>query len=65
MDWLPVILAVLPALLTFGLGLFANKPGYKKGKAVLGTISKALEDDAIDSSEIEEFMDHFKKEPDA
>jgi len=62
MDWLPIVLAVLPAVLTFAFGLFSNKPGYKKAKAVLATINKALEDDAIDSSEIEEFMDHFKKE---
>ena len=61
MDWTPVLLAVLPAVLTFAMGLFSNKPGYKKGKAVLGTIQKALEDDKIDSSEVEEFMDHFKK----
>ncbi len=61
MDWTPILAAVLPAVLTFALGLFANKPGYKKGKAVLGTIKKALDDDKIDSSEVEEFMDHFKK----
>lgn len=61
MDWGPILIAVLPALLTFALGLFANKPGYKKGKAVLATIHKSIEDDKVDSSEIEEFMDHFKK----
>lgn len=65
MDWLPILIVVLPAILTFALGLLTNKPGYKKGKAVLTTIHKALEDDAIDSSEIEEFMDHFKKADDA
>ena len=62
MDWGELILLVLPTALTFILGLFVNKPGYKKGKAVIATINKALEDDKIDSSEIEEFMDHFKKE---
>ena len=62
MDLLPILIAILPPILTFILGLFTNKPGYKKGKAVLNTINKALEDDKIDSSEIEEFMDHFKKE---
>ena len=61
MDWLPIIIVILPPVLTFALGLITNKPGYKKGKAVLATINKALEDDTIDSSEIEEFMDHFKK----
>ncbi len=61
MNWLPIIVAVLPAILTFALGLFTNKPGYKKGKAVIATINKAIEDDKIDSSEIEEFINHFKK----
>ena len=61
MYWLPILLAVLPAILTFALGLFANNPGYNKVKAVLSTILKSIEDDKIYSSEIEEFMDHFKK----
>ena len=61
MDFIPIIEAVVPIVLTFVLGLFINKPGYLKGKAVLGTINKALADDKIDSSEVEEFMDHFKK----
>ena len=65
MEWTPILLAILPIILTFVLGLFLNKPGYKKGKAVLGTIHKALEDDKIDSSEVEEFMNHFKKNPNA
>ena len=61
MDWGPILVALLPTVLTFALGLFINKPGYKKGKAVLNTINKALEDNAIDSTEVEEFMDHFSK----
>ena len=61
MDWMPILIVILPALLTFGLGLVTNKPGYKKGKAVLKTINKILDDDAVDSTEVEEFMDHFKK----
>ncbi len=65
MDWGPILIAVLPPLLTLVVGLFVNKPGYKKSKAVLGTIHKALEDDKIDSSDVEEFMDHFKKNPNA
>lgn len=61
MDFMPILIAILPIILTFILGLFINKPGYKKGKAVIATINKALGDDKIDSSEVEEFMDHFKK----
>jgi hypothetical protein len=61
MDWTPILAAILPIVITFALGLVLNKPGYKKGKAVLATIQKALADDKIDSTEIEEFMDHFKK----
>ncbi len=61
MDWGTILIAVLPAILTFAFGLFANKPGYKKSKAVLTTIHKSIEDDKIDSSEVEEFMDHFEK----
>ena len=66
MDWGSLLELVLPTVLTFIIGLIVNKPGYKKSKAVITTINKALEDDKIDSSELEEFMDHFKKkEPDA
>ena len=38
MDWTAVIIAIAPPLLTFLIGLFANKPGYKKGKNVVATI---------------------------
>ena len=61
MDWGPILVAILPPVLTFLIGLVVEKPGYKKSKAVIGTIKKSLEDDKIDSSELEEFMDHFKK----
>jgi len=61
MDFIPIIEAVVPIVLTFLLGLILNKPGYKKGKAVIATINKALADDKIDSTEVEEFMGHFKK----
>lgn len=61
MDLIPIIEAVVPIVLTFLIGLVINKPGYLKGKAVLTTINKAIADDKIDSTEVEEFMDHFKK----
>ncbi len=61
MDWTPILLSILPIVFTFALGLVVNKPGYKKSKAVIGTINKAIEDDKIDSAELEEFLDHFKK----
>ena len=61
MDWTPILLSILPIILTFSLGLVVNKPGYKKSKAVIGTINRAIADDKIDSSELEEFLDHFKK----
>jgi len=62
MDFMPILEAIIPIVLTFIIGLFLNKPGYLKGKAVLKTVNKALDDDKIDSSEVEEFMDHFKKD---
>ena len=62
MDFIPILEAVVPIVLTFIIGLVINKPGYLKAKAVLKTINKALEDDKIDSSEVEEFMDHFRKQ---
>ena len=60
MDWMPILIAVLPPVLTFLIGLFANKPGYKKGKNVVATISKALEDDQISAEELKEIMSLFK-----
>ena len=61
MDWTPVVIAVLPPLLTFLIGLFANKPGYKKGKNVVATVSKAMEDDQISATELQEIIALFQK----
>ena len=30
MDWVALLLLIAPAVITFLIGLFANKPGYKK-----------------------------------
>ena len=61
MDLIPILIDIIPYIITMVIGLFMNKPGYLKGKAVLNTINKALADNKIDSTEVEEFMDHFKK----
>jgi hypothetical protein len=63
MDWGPILIAVLPAILTFLIGLFRNKPGYLKSKNVMDMINRHIADDKIDSTEVEEWADLFKKEP--
>ena len=63
MDWTPIIIAILPPLLTFLIGLVMNKPGYKKGKNVAATISKALEDDQVTADELQEIINLFKPQP--
>ena len=61
MDWLDLLLTVLPLALTFLIGLAIKSPIYQKGKGLLKSISKALEDDKISADELNEILDHFKK----
>ena len=66
MEWGDLIKLVLPTLLTFIIGLFLNKPGYMKAKNVINLAQKTIADDKVDSTELEQWADMFKKkEPDA
>ena len=56
MDWGSLVMLIAPALVTFLLGLVANKPGYKKGKNVVKVLSAALEDDKLTATEIEQIL---------
>ena len=60
MDWLEPIAYVLGLLLTFGIGLIKQKPGYLKGKNVLSVVNKALADDTLTADEIKEIYALFK-----
>ena len=51
------IIQLLAVVLTFVIGLFVNKPGYKKGKNVVATISKAFEDDQLTAAEIKQIKE--------
>jgi len=51
------IIQLLAVVLTFVIGLFINKPGYKKGKNVVSTIAKAFEDDQLTAAEIREIKE--------
>ena len=51
MDWLEIILMVLPYILTFLIGLAMKSPIYQTGKKVGLLVFKALEDDKIDAQE--------------
>jgi len=62
MDWLEPVAYVLGLALTFAIGKVQQKPGYTKGKNVIATISKALEDDQLTAAEIKEIYALFKKQ---
>ncbi len=51
-----LLMLAAPAVVTFLLGLVSNKPGYKKGKNVVKTISSALEDDKLTAAEISQII---------
>jgi hypothetical protein len=51
------IIQLAAVVVTFVLGLVMNKPGYKKGKNVISTISKAFEDDQLTASEIKQIKE--------
>lgn len=65
MNWVELLVPVLALVLTFLLGLMRNKPGYAKGKNVLATVNKALEDDALTAEEIKAIIDAVKTTPSA
>jgi hypothetical protein len=54
------ILMIAPAVITFLLGLFKDKPGYKKGKNLLKAISKSAEDDKLTGPEAKDIYDKIK-----
>ncbi len=62
MDWGELIKLVLPIAVTFVLGLLVNKPGYKKAKNIVNLAQKTIADDKLDSTELEEWADLFKKD---
>lgn len=51
---LELALPVLALVATFVLGWLKNKPGYTKGKNILASVSKALEDDKLTQAELDE-----------
>jgi hypothetical protein len=51
------IIQLAAVVVTFVLGLVMNKPGYKKGKNVISTISKAFEDDQLTAAEIKQIKE--------
>ena len=56
MDWSEILFIVLPPVLTWLIGLFQNKPGYTKPKAVNAAIAKALEDNKISPAELQDIV---------
>lgn len=60
-----IIYMAIAAILTFLIGKFQEKPGYKKPKAVIDRLSKALEDRVLSPEEVKGIADVFEKEPDA
>jgi len=61
MDWLELLGPVIAIILSYGIGLIMNKPGYKKGKNIVATINKAFDDDKLTSDEVNEIIGLFKK----
>lgn len=49
--WEILIDTIAPVLVTFLVGLFANKPGYKKYKNIVKAIEKADDDDKLSPEE--------------
>jgi len=62
MDWLELLGPVIAIILSYGIGLIMNKPGYKKGKNIVATINKAFDDDKLTSDEVNEIIGLFKKQ---
>ena len=60
MDFGALLEILVPVVVTFLIGLFVNKPGYQKGKNVLNTLNKALEDDKLSAAEYQEIKALFK-----
>ena len=60
MDWLNVVLELLPYILTFAVGLILKSPYYQKGKRLVSEVAKALEDDKLTAEEIKKIQDVFK-----
>jgi len=55
-----LIYSGLAMILTYVIGLFVNKPGYKKPKNVINAINKALEDDNLTVEELKAIRDAVK-----
>ena len=62
MDFGALLEIMVPVVVTFLLGLFLNKPGYKKGKKVLDTVNRVIADDKLTPAEYEELKALFTKE---
>jgi mannose/fructose/N-acetylgalactosamine-specific phosphotransferase system component IID len=55
-----LILELVAMIITFGVGLVMNKPGYKKGKNIIDTLNKAIEDDKITADEAKNLYEMIK-----
>ena len=62
MDFITVdlVIQVLEIILVFGMGLIIKSPLYKKGKRLVGLVSKALEDDNLSAAEMKEIYEAAK-----
>jgi len=49
-----ILFIVLPPVLTWLIGLFQNKPGYTKPKAVNAAIAKGIADDKLTTQELKD-----------
>ena len=54
------IISILTIVLGFVFGLFTNKPGYKKFKAINKSLATALEDDNLSGTELKEIYEIIK-----
>ena len=60
MDLIEILLIVIPPVITWVIGLFQNKPGYTKFKAVNAAIAKGLEDNKLTRAEAQAIVDALK-----